>query len=111
MAASKASCRREARLCRGGGQGRLAFDGAVAVVGQHLALDKFYTAPLGLVAIERRGKCLCEGIAIIGHSLARLFQRLKSLAHVGFAFCCSRGPFWRESTGRKPPLNTRGAQP
>src|SRR3981189_2385209 len=111
MAGSKASCRREAGLCRGGGPGRLAFDGAIDGVDQHLGLDKFDPRPLGLVAIARRGKCLCEGVAIVGHSLARLFQRLKSLAHVGSAFCCSRDHFWRESTARNPSLTYGGNNP
>ena len=94
--------RREAGLCRGGGPGWLAFDGAIDGVDQHLGLDKLDPRPLGLVAIERRGKRLCEGVAVIGHTLARLFQRLKSLAHVGFAFCCSRVSYWREKYGQEP---------
>jgi len=94
--------RREAGLCRGGGPGLLAFDGAIDGVDQHLGLDKFDPRPLGLVAIERRGKRLCEGVAVIGHTLARLFQRLKSLAHVGFAFCYSRVSYWREKYGQEP---------
>ena len=55
-----------------------------------LGLDEFEPRPLGLVAVERRGKRLCEAVAVLDHALARLFQRLKSLAHVGFAFCWSR---------------------
>ena len=33
---------------------------------------------------------LANGVAVIGHSLARLFQPFKSLAHLGFAFCWPR---------------------
>jgi hypothetical protein len=95
MAASKASRRSDAALRRGGGSGLLAFDGAIDGVDQHLGLDEFDPRPLGLVAIERRGKGLGEGIAVVGHSLARLFQGLKSLAHVAFAFC-----WWRDLHGK-----------
>src|ERR1700687_87461 len=74
-------------LRRCGGPSPLACDGAIDGVDQHLGLDEFMPRPLGLVAVERRGKRLCEGVAVVDHALARLFQRLKSLAHAGIAFC------------------------
>lgn len=81
MAAPKAAQRREAALRRRGGAGLLAVDGAIDGVDQDLGLDEFDPRPLGLVAVERRGKRLGESVAVVGHALARLFQRLKSLAH------------------------------
>jgi uncharacterized protein YbaA (DUF1428 family) len=75
----------DARL-GGGGRSLLARDGAVDGVDHDLGLDEFEPRPLGLVAVERCGQCFGEGVAVFGHALARLFQRLKSLAHVGFAF-------------------------
>src|SRR6266852_3518954 len=86
-------------LGHSGGPGPLAFDGPVDGVDQDLGLDEFDPRPLGLVAIERRGKRLCKGVAVIGHALARLFQRLKSLAHVCLAFL-SRDCYWREMDGQ-----------
>ena len=78
------------RVYAAAGPGSLACDGAIDGVDQDLGLDEFEPRPLGLVAVERRGQRLCEGVAVVGHALARLFQRLKSLAHVDFAFCWSR---------------------
>jgi hypothetical protein len=66
--------------------GLLAIDGAVDGVDQDLGLDEFDARPLGLVAVEGGGQGFGEGVAVVGHALARLFQRLKSLAHVGIAF-------------------------
>ena len=65
---------------------RLACDGAIDGVDYRLGLDEFEPRPLGLVAVERRGQGFGEGVAGFNHPLARLFQRLKSFAHVGFAF-------------------------
>jgi hypothetical protein len=65
-----------------------------------LGLDEFHPRPLGLVAIERRGKRFCKGVAVLRHALARLFQRLKSLAHGVSPFCWSRGCCWREMDGQ-----------
>src|SRR5258706_10254040 len=86
-----------------------AVDGAIDGVDQHLGLDEFEPCPLGLVAVERRGERLGEGVAVVGHALARLFQRLKSLAHVGFAFCWSRGFVGAKSRARNP-VGVRFAQ-
>ena len=66
---------------------RLAGDGAIDGVDQDLDLDEPEPCPLGLVAVERRRQRPGEGVAVVGHALARLVQRLKSLAHGGFAFC------------------------
>ncbi len=74
-----------------------------------LGLDELDPRPLGLVAVERRGQRLCEGVAVVGHALARLFQRFKSLAHGGLLSVdrnllfqvdntqiCYRSPYGRE---------------
>jgi hypothetical protein len=68
----------------------LARNGPVDGVDQRLGLDEFDPCPLGLVAIEGRSEDFCKSVAVIGHPLARLFQRFKSLAHLGFAFCWPR---------------------
>jgi hypothetical protein len=68
----------------------LARNGPVDGVDQRLGLDEFDPCPLGLVAIEGRREDFCKSVAVIGHPLARLFQRFKSLAHLGFAFCWHR---------------------
>jgi DNA-binding transcriptional ArsR family regulator len=62
-----------------------ALDRAVDGVDQRLGFDEFDARPLGLVAVERRGQHLCERVAILRHTIARFFQRLKSLVH-GFHF-------------------------
>jgi hypothetical protein len=74
------------RLRRRYWSGLLAINGAVDGVDQHLGLDKFEPRPLGLVAVERGGQRFGERVAVIGHALARLFQGIKSLTHVGIAF-------------------------
>ena len=63
--------------------GLFALNGAIDRIDQQLGLDELDPRPLGLVAVERRGQRLCEGVAVVGHALARLFQRFKSLAHGG----------------------------
>ena len=68
----------------------LARNGPVDGVDQRLGLDEFDPCPLGLVAIEGCRENLGKSVAVVGHSLARLFQRFKSLAHLGFAFCWPR---------------------
>ena len=80
----------------------LARDGAIDGIDQDLGLDEFGPRPLGLVAIEGAGQRFGKGVAVFGHALARLFQRLKSLAHSGFRFRWSRLP-WRERY-RPPPV-------
>jgi len=57
-----------------------------------LGLDEFEPRALGLVAIERGGQRFGKGVAFLGHSPARLLQRLKSFAHFGFAFCWPASP-------------------
>ena len=66
---------------RGGARG-FALDGAIDGVDQRLGLDEFDPRPLGLVAVERCRQGFGESIAVIGHPLTRLFQRLQSLAHL-----------------------------
>jgi hypothetical protein len=73
------------RRCRG--LILLARNGAVDGVDQYLGLDEFDSRPLGLVAVKGGREDLCKSVTVVGHPLARLFQRLKSLAHLGFAFC------------------------
>lgn len=68
-------------LCRNSGLSLFAGDGAVDGVDQDLGLDEFQPRPFRLVPIERRGQGLGEGVAVVGHALARLFQCLESLAH------------------------------
>jgi len=84
---------------RGGdGLRSLAFDGAVDGIDQYLGLDEFDPRPFRLVAIERRGKSFRESVTVVGHALARLLQRLKSLAHVDFAFCWRRESYGPDIT-------------
>jgi hypothetical protein len=71
----------ERRLRRRAGLVLLARNSTVDGVDQGLSLDEFHPRPLGLVAIEGCREDFCKGIAIVDHSLARLFQRFKSLAH------------------------------
>jgi len=91
---SRGTLGRNSVLCHR--SGLFANDRTVDGVDQNLNLDEFEARPLGLVAIEWRGESLGKGVAILGHSSAGLFQRLKSLAHVGFAFC-----WWRDQMGCK----------
>jgi len=97
FSANIATCckRKLARTGRSGGRGPFAVDRPVDGVDQRLSLDEFDPRPLGLVAVEGGRKGLGEGIAVIGHSFARFSQCLKSLAHIGFAFC------WSHDLGRR----------
>jgi hypothetical protein len=74
-----------------GGLVLLTRNGAVDGVDQPLGLDEFDSRPLGLVAIKGGCEDFGKSVTVVGHSLARLFQRLKSLAHLGFAFCWPHG--------------------
>src|ERR1700676_1621521 len=97
--------RREARLWRRRSPGRFTLDGAIDGVDQHLGFDEFEPRPFGIGAVERCGKGFGKRVAVVRHALARLFQRLKSLAHVGFAFC------WLRSASRKAAFGCEGCRP
>src|SRR5471032_1241637 len=105
--AARAERALQTALRRRRGPGLLAHDGAIDGVDQHLGFDEFKPRPLGLVAVERRGKRFCKGVAVLDHALARFFQRLKSLAHVGFAFCWSRDLLARKVRPRAPSSGIR----
>jgi hypothetical protein len=64
----------------------LAVDRAIDGVDQRLRLDELDAGPLGLVAIEGCCQHLGERVAIVGHTIARLFQCFQSLAHLDFTF-------------------------
>jgi hypothetical protein len=81
-----------------GGPCPLAFDGAGDGVDQDLGFDD--ARPLGLIAIERRGKRLCNAVAVLGYALARFFSVSSHSAHVGLAFFVGRGSYWREMDGQ-----------
>jgi hypothetical protein len=79
----------------------LARDGAIDGVDQHLGLDEFGARPLGLVTVEGSSEGFGKAVAVLGHALTRLFQRLKSLAHLGSLSLVARLG-WRERQ-RQPP--------
>src|SRR5258708_27617321 len=106
--------------------GWLAVDGAIDRVDHGLGLDEFEPRPLGLVAVERRGQRLGEGVAVLGHALARLFQSLKSLVHgrcfpllarlwlarkVRLGVPIARAPAISSSASRSPSPNTLNHAP
>src|SRR3984893_5218207 len=91
-------CKRKLdRTGRSGSPGPFALDRTIDGVDQHLGLDEFDPGPLGLLAIEGCRQGFGEGVAVIGHSFARFSQCLKSLAHIGSAFCWPRDLGWRET--------------
>src|SRR5450755_1734553 len=99
FSANVATCckRKLDRTGRSGSPGPFALDGPIDGVDQYLGLDEFDPGPLGLLAIEGCRQGFGEGVAVIGHSFARLSQCLNSLAHIGSAFCWSRDLDWRET--------------